>query len=435
MSRRDPLLLSLYGHCLGITCSAPEIEIFCSPFDVWVIVVMYNHDAVKELLGREKLDAIVACTFENVYYLGGFAPVVKVLNPYHGVCWVVVTADAPGVVHIVHSHGEADQILDASVEVGVTELYGVFYREVAEGVELENDEAKLIEIAARSALGRTPAEAVVAIIKRLGLESARVAIDQDGLDRDLSEVLTNSLPNLEVRAGSELLRRLRRVKTPIEVTRLTAAARCVEAAIMTAAANAEVGMSEAELARNFECSLLAAGGRPSLTMLRTGRKAVFGQRRQSKEVKVQPGDILWFDCDAVRQMYWADIARVFVMGSVNIHKQRFAALQKGQTVGMEMVRPGMTGGQVFDLIMNAVHLSGFPEYRRHHDGHGIGLEPYERPILAPGNNDVIEAGMVLSIETPFYEYGLGALHLEDPILVGLNGNIRLTMFNAELTAI
>lgn len=64
------------------------------------------------------------------------------------------------------------------------------------------------------------------------------------------------------------------------------------------------------------------------------------------------------------------------------------------------------GANVFDLTMNAVYKSGFTEYRRHHVGHGIGLEPYELPILAPNNEDVIEEGMVLSVETPYYEFGL-----------------------------
>jgi Xaa-Pro aminopeptidase len=396
---------------------------------------MYNQDAARKMFSREGLDAVVACTLENVYYLSGFAPVVKVLNPYHGVCWVVVTAEAPGILHIVHSHGEADQILDASAELGLTELYGLFYRENPGGAELDDDESRLVAMAARSPMGRSPAEAIAAMIDKLGLAGARVAIDEDGVDRELAGTVASRFPEMKVQPGSDILRRLRRVKTAAEVARLAAAARCVEAAILSAAANAQVGMSECDLARHFEAGLLSGGARPSLTMLRTGRRAVFGQRRQDPDVRIQPDDVLWFDCDAVREMYWADVARVFVMGESSRHSQRFAALREGQMLGIDAVRPGMTGGQVFELVMDAVHRAGFPGYRRHHVGHGIGLEPYERPILAPGNTDAIETGMVLSIETPFYEYGLGALHLEDPILVGPNGNKRLTLFETGLNEI
>ena len=95
----------------------------------------------------------------------------------------------------------------------------------------------------------------------------------------------------------------------------------------------------------------------------------------------------------------------------------------------------MTGGEIFQLTMDAVHANGFKNYRRHHVGHGIGLEPYEKPLLSPNSNDCIENGMVISIETPYYEFGLGAIHMEDPILVKSTGNVRLTQTRSHLEII
>lgn len=54
-------------------------------------------------------------------------------------------------------------------------------------------------------------------------------------------------------------------------------------------------------------------------------------------------------------------------------------------------------------------------------GHGIGLETYDPPLLAPGDHTKLEAGMVLDIETPYYEIGLGALHVEDTFVVTDDG--------------
>lgn len=34
--------------------------------------------------------------------------------------------------------------------------------------------------------------------------------------------------------------------------------------------------------------------------------------------------------------------------------------------------------------------------------------------------------MVISLETPYYEYGFGALHIEDPVLITENGAQFLT---------
>lgn len=395
---------------------------------------MYVPERLAGMLSENGLDAVAACTAENVFYLTGFSPVIKVLNPYRGVCWALVTREAPAVVHVVHSHGEADQILDSTAEIGLVELYGTFYREQPADVGLTAEEANLAALAAGSPFGRPPAEAIVALLARLGLSAARVGIDEDGVSAGLDAELRSRLTAMTGVPASDLLRSVRRIKSREEVLKLQAAARSVEGAILATTAVTAVGMSEVDLAREFERGLLTGGARPSLTMLKVGRHAVFGQRRQTRAV-VSEGDILWFDCDAVRDMYWADIARVYAVRDGHRHRGRFSALLNGQARGIEAIRPGMTGGDAFGLVMDAVHKSGFPEYRRHHVGHGIGLEPYERPILAPGSKDVIEAGMVLSVETPFYEYASGALHVEDPIRVGVDGNERLTLFDGDMREI
>jgi len=44
-----------------------------------------------------------------------------------------------------------------------------------------------------------------------------------------------------------------------------------------------------------------------------------------------------------------------------------------------------------------------------------------------GNDVTIEAGMVINIETPYYEFGIGAIHVENPFVVSESGpNVLLT---------
>jgi Xaa-Pro aminopeptidase len=86
----------------------------------------------------------------------------------------------------------------------------------------------------------------------------------------------------------------------------------------------------------------------------------------------------------------------------------------------------VTAGEVHRYLVGAVREAGIPNYRRHHTGHGIGAELYDEPVLDWGSTDLIEEGAVLSIEAPYYEYGLGALHIEDPVVVTRGGALRLT---------
>jgi Xaa-Pro dipeptidase len=42
---------------------------------------------------------------------------------------------------------------------------------------------------------------------------------------------------------------------------------------------------------------------------------------------------------------------------------------------------------------------------------------------------------VINIETPYYEFGLGAIHVEDPFVVRVGGNELLTKLSRELLAV
>jgi len=393
---------------------------------------VYNIDRLRRAMTQSGVDALIATTRENIFYFSGFDPVVKTLKPYGGECYVVVCRDKPDVVHVVHFRGEADQVLDAIVPVGEVAVYGIFYREENSGALLTPDERRLHEITADGNAYASPLLALVALLDRLRLLRSAIGMDEDGMSKPAWSELQSLLPQARLLPASGILRNARLVKTSQEVDRLRQSACCLESAILQTAEEIQEGISEIEIAKRFEAALVLQGARPSLTMLKIGRHAVGGQRRQRADIQLQRGDLLWFDCDSIMAGYWADIARVFVFGEPGEEHRKFQALLQGQRVAMESVRPGMTGDQIFHLTMSAVHQAGFPGYRRHHVGHGIGLEPYERPILAPGNTDVVEPGMVLSIETPYYEFGLGALHVEDPIFVGETANERLTISSGEM---
>jgi len=88
--------------------------------------------------------------------------------------------------------------------------------------------------------------------------------------------------------------------------------------------------------------------------------------------------------------------------------------------GLDAIRPGVDGGAVFEAAVAAVRAAGLPEFRRHHVGHGIGLEPAEAPWLRPGG-ERLEAGMVLRVEAPYYELGAFGVTVKETVLVTRSG--------------
>jgi Xaa-Pro dipeptidase len=399
-------------------------------------IMLVNVQRLQAKMDEEKLDGIVAATLPNVHYLAGFASLALSGFPYEGQCYAVITRDEVTRPVVVSSSVEMDQVLDGT-GVKDTVRFGTFFREGPfGGASLTEDEAWLKEHSVDSPVVAGPFEGLVAALEQLGLSGQRVGIDEYGLRAGFMEALAEKFPRAQFEKAFHLMRWVRKVKSPEEIHRLREVNKIVERAILAATAIAREGITEYELAREFDRSVVSQGARPQFTMVRFGRNAVAGQREPDR-TPLHKGDTIWFDVGAVYQGYWADIARIFCLGEPSQRaKAIYAALLAGEQVGMARARAGMTGAQLYEITMEAARSAGHPDYQRHHVGHNIGLEVYEAPILAPGNQDVIEVGSVVNIETPYYEFGLGALHVEDPFLVKEDGQHEwLTTLDRSLQVI
>lgn len=397
--------------------------------------MLLNADRLLKKMDSEGLDGIVATTKENVFYLTGIDSVALRLSPYEAQCYAVVTRDRPTEPYFISFLGEIDQILDSTAALRGTRAFGQFYRELPEGTPLSEAEQRLWQACFGQPADPTPLDALVAALTELKLEDKKIGVDERGLRPGYLGQLRERLPRALLVEASDVWSWTRRVKTPAEVRRLQASAHVNEQAILAAAAIAEEGITEREMAREFERSVVSQGGLPTLTLVRFGRNAVSGQVKPDRTT-LKKGDTIWFDCDTVFQGYWSDIARVYCFGEPTSRIAKgYEAMLAGQEHAIQQIRPGMTGKQVFDLTVQAVRDAGMPHYKRHHVGHGLGLQGYERPILGLTEEAIVEEGAVVSVETPYYEFGLGALHVEDPILVGPEGGRVLSATGRHLRVI
>jgi Xaa-Pro dipeptidase len=377
----------------------------------------------------------VATTFENVYYLTGIASVPLQTHPYSGRCLAVVTRDRLANPYFLTSRCDVDQALDALPELAGTVGYGQFFRETADGAELTAAEQRLHDIAVT---GPAPANAVDALadtLRRAGLSESKVGIDDNGIPAGFLPALHDALPEAAFVPATETLRWVRKVKTPAEVDRIAASAAAAEQGILAAIAIAKPGATESDLVREFERTIVGLGARPKFTLIKFGRAAVGGQSKPTS-TPLRRGDSIWFDVGCVLNGYWSDIARVFSVGPPSAKLQRYyGAMLAGEERGIQQARPGMSGKELFDITVEGVRQAGVGHYQRHHVGHGIGVEIYDPVLITPHNEDLLEVGTVVNIETPYYEFGFGAVHVEDPFLVGAEGNRLLTTLSRGLGVI
>ena len=396
--------------------------------------MLANIERLQKKMDAEGLDGLVAATHGNVYYLTGVSADAIRLFPGEGQAYAVITRDAPGDPIYISSTGESDQVMDGFAQRSLT--YNKFYREGPfGGIALTDWEQRLYDISVPTTPAASPLDAILAALDQLKLSTGKVGVDALGLRLGYLQQLQEKLPAAKVVDATQTFRWIRKVKTPAEIQRLREVTWIVEQAIASAVAIAREGVTEAEMAREFDRSIVSQGGRAQFTLIRFGRNGVAGQIIPSRS-RLQKGDQIWFDVGAYYNGYWADLARIFVLGEPTARmKEIYRALLLGEQAAIDQTRAGMTGGQVYDLTMAAARQAGLGHYRRHHVGHGIGAELYEMVGIAPGVDELIEDGTVVNIETPYYEFGLGALHVEDPFVVHPGGNELLTRSSRELVSI
>lgn len=391
-----------------------------------------NPERVAAAMSDAGLDALLATTYENVHYLGGPLSATLKLFPRDAQVYALVRRDRLEEPSLVAGHGDMDTLAAMDVPMK-TFSYGRFFRQVSNAASLSDTERRLVAWGIeREPLG-SPAEALEAAIRENQLPGCRIGYDL--LSPAVLEQVEKAFgEGLMVPAG-DLLKEARLHKTEAEVELLRRSAQVTEDAIQAAVAVARVGVTEREMAVAFNRHLVEHGSEPVIAFIRFGANGGVSQVPPS-DTPLQRGDLIWFDVCGRQQGYFSDIARTFALGDPGDRaRDYYSALLAAEQAGIEAARPGVSAAEVFDACVAAARANGIPDYQRHHVGHGIGLDVYEAPLLAPGQQLRLFEGMVLNVEAPYYEVGFGALHVEDPIRVGSSGSEILTRTSRELVVL
>ncbi|GAB3226852.1 M24 family metallopeptidase [Mycolicibacterium hippocampi] len=369
--------------------------------------LLYDPNRLSAALSEAGLDALVATTAANVRYLTRFG------KPGRSVA--VVRRDDPARPVLLTPAAELDYLIEDLAPGLAHHAWGDFFREEATGAHL--DEAQLLVASAHR--NRRPELDRTAMIARtaadLDLQRAKIGMDVAPANEP---AVTAALRDHEVCDATAVLPRLRMRKTELEVSRLQEAARIAESAILATVAIAAPGITQAELATEYRVAVAREGGLLRVDSVSVGTATVFGNANLPGSA-LAPGDILRFDVGAIYGGYQSDLSRCFGLGETSEKSRSYAnAVIAGQSAALEMLRPGVRTADVFAAAVAETRRAGIPHYDRTHVGHGIGLVGgYDAPLLAPGDPHVIEEGMVLCVETPYYEFGFGGVQIEDMVVV------------------
>lgn len=395
--------------------------------------MLLNFERLQAAMSAHQLEAIVATAPENVLYTSGFWSLPQWIRrgPQAFVVWTAANADGQPVV--IAGTSTLDLVADQRVAATIRR-YGAFPIDSAPSIELDAVSARQAELHALADDGDA-IRALVLEIRQAGLEKARIGIDEMGLLPGDTERLRSDLPDVTWVVAASIFRGVRAVKTPEEIDRLGTIAAITERSVAAALAEAKEGVTEIELARAFHTQTVREDAFPVLGCIGFGDRSAL-MNVQPSERRLRHGDIIRFDAGGHYGNYRADIARIASLGSPSKEiRIKYDALNRGVQRGVELIRPGVAARDVFDAVVETVRHEGIAHYQRSHVGHGIGLDGYDAPLLSAVSTDVLEEGMVVCIETPYYELGRIGLQVEDMLVVRADGAEMLSNNGNSMTVL
>lgn len=374
-------------------------------------------DRLRGALEGSPHEWLVLASGAHVAYATGYRSVAGDLFGSHRMVAVV----SPERTVLVGGASDAAPAIEAGISPDDYVPFGRFYFEATERGRPEasfSDRHATLE----GALG----EAIV----RAGL-SGPVGIDAAAAD--LVPLLGSS--GADPVDANDWLYQLRAVKAREEVDALRTAAGIAETAIDAAIGAAGTGVTEKDLETVVTSSMAAAGAMPRFAVVTAGERSALADARATDR-PLRAGDLLRFDVGCTVEGYWSDIGRTAVVGEPDpVQAGKYAAILAGEQAQLDAAAPGITAAGLFDAAVDTVEAEGLRPYRRHHCGHAIGLEVYERPVIGPGWDTTLEPGMVFCVETPYYEIGWGGMMVEDAFVVTGDGIDLLTHSDRSLRII
>jgi Xaa-Pro aminopeptidase len=226
---------------------------------------------------------------------------------------------------------------------------------------------------------------------------------------------------------SDILKRARGVKFPDEVGFIRKSCRIAVSGMRLARDLIGSGVRELDVVADVEARMRRMGSERAPF----GEGMLLASGRRSSDIHARAGlnrigrGLVVVDLGAVYGGYFSDMTRTYGVGrlsSLESEVKDFVECLRDETV--DMIRPGVTAGEVYDFVNSRVECAGF---RFHHlPGHGVGLEIHENPSLKSGSDVVLERNMVFTIEPGIYVPGRFGARFEDTVLLTGRGCERLT---------
>jgi Xaa-Pro aminopeptidase len=347
---------------------------------------------IKRVLREDHLDGILITSLENVHYLSGFT----------GSDAALVMTETKG-----YFLSDSRYTTQAREEVSGFEL--IEYKKKTEGLsDLMND------------LG----------LRGVGFEAQNLTY---GAHKELAEKVSGG----ELLPLDERIKNIRAVKDDEEIGSIKKTIDIASKSLRENIWRIKPGTRESEIALELEFSMRRNGadGISFDTIVASGDRSALPHGKPSEKT-IHKGDFVIIDFGVRYRGYYSDETCTFFCGKPNLRqKEVYQIVKDAHDKTIASVRPGRKAMELDAVARGWIKDAGYGAYFGHMTGHGVGLAVHENPVIGPETMDVVEEGMIFTIEPGIYIPGWGGVRIEDMVLVTGNGFEILTNLSKEIDII
>ncbi len=286
--------------------------------------------------------------------------------------------------------------------------------------------------------GADPASDLARLLADLGV-SGKIGYEGDtvGLTDRNGRMLHRVLPGLI--EASEVIRALRRVKSPAEIAMHRRAAALSDDALDQAIALARPGAFEGDILAAMQGAVFKGGGDYA------GNEFIIGSgpgallcRYFSGRRHLDARDQLTLEWSGAYARYHAAMMRTVLVGGASGHHRRLHAAAAEALVACEAaIRPGRPMGDVYEAHARVFDAHGLSHARLRACGYGMGavFNPIwvDFPMFYQGNPLIMQQGQVFFLHMILMDSDAGeAMTLGHSVLVGALGIERLSRHGLDL---
>ncbi len=281
--------------------------------------------------------------------------------------------------------------------------------------------------------GSNPAAHLKDLLERMGLTGKRIGFESQtaGLTDYNGQLLRSALPGLS--DASDLIRALRRIKSPAEIKMHRRAAALSDDALDAAIETTHGGAFEGDILAAMQGAVFKGGGdyAGNEFILGSGPGALLC-RYYSGRRTLDAQDQLTLEWSGAYARYHAAMMRTMVVGKPNASQTHmFNAAKEAIEACEDAIRPGDPMGNVFEAHAKVFDARGLGHARLQACGYGMGAvyNPIwvDFPMFYEGNPLPMQAGQVFFLHMILMDSDAGlAMTLGHSVLVTETGVERLS---------